>query len=41
MDSTVASRRGGKAQILRFDETGTRVRLSEEASTETDSPKQQ
>ena len=37
--TVVSSRRGGKAQILRFDETGTRVRLSEEASTETDSPK--
>ena len=39
--TVVPSRRGGKAQILRFDETGARVRLSDEASTETDSPKQQ
>src|SRR5215472_16765655 len=29
--TVVPSRRGGKAQILRFDEDGTRVRLSEEA----------
>jgi hypothetical protein len=39
--TVVPSRRGGKAQILRFDENGARVRLNEEASTETDSPKQQ
>ena len=38
--TVVPSRRGGKAQILRFDETGARVRLSNEASTETDLPKQ-
>jgi hypothetical protein len=36
----VPSPRGGKAQILRFDETGARVRLNDEASTEADSPKQ-
>jgi hypothetical protein len=39
--TVVPSRRGGKAQIPRFDETGGRVRLNEEASTETDPPKQQ
>jgi hypothetical protein len=39
--TVVPSRRGGKAQILRFDENGARVRLSDEVSTETDSPKQQ
>jgi hypothetical protein len=38
--TVVPSRRGGKAQILRFDETGARVRLNEEPSTEADSPKQ-
>jgi hypothetical protein len=35
----VPSPRGGKAQILRFDETGAHVRLNDEASTEVDSPK--
>ena len=30
----VPSPSGGKAQILRFDETGARMRLNEEASTE-------
>jgi hypothetical protein len=38
--TVVPSRRGGKAQILRFDETGARVQLNEEASAEADSPKQ-
>jgi hypothetical protein len=38
--TVVPSPRGGKAQILRFDETGARVRLNDEASTEADSPKQ-
>jgi hypothetical protein len=39
--TVVPSRWGGKAQILRFDETGARVRLNEEAATEADSPKRQ
>jgi hypothetical protein len=37
--TVVPSPRGGKVQILRFDETGARVRLNDEASTEPDSPK--
>jgi hypothetical protein len=37
--TVVPSPRGGKAQILRFDETGARVRLNDEAPTEADSPK--
>jgi hypothetical protein len=32
--TVVPSPRGGKVQILRFDENGARVRLTEEASTE-------